>query len=60
MATFLLNERERVCIRATEISMDGDYISAWDEEKRVAIFRASEVIGCWLEKGGLCDGRNNN
>lgn len=60
MATFMLSKNEMVNICATEISMEGDYISAWDEEKRVAIFRASEVIGCWLEKGGLRDGRNNN
>ena len=57
MAAFMLNEREMVSIRATEISMEGDYISAWNEDKRVAIFRASEVIGCWLETGGISDGK---
>lgn len=50
MATFMLNEREMISIRATEISMDGNYISAWMNDKQVAIFKASEVVGCWLEE----------
>jgi hypothetical protein len=50
MATFMLNEREMIRICATKISMDGDYISAWMNDKQVAIFKASEVVGCWLEE----------
>ena len=50
MATFMLSKNEMVNICATEISMDGDYISAWMNDKQVAIFKASEVVGCWLEE----------
>lgn len=58
MAVFLLKENVTRCVRATEIDIEGEYIVAWDDDKRVAIFRASEVIGCWIDYERKCiDGR---
>lgn len=58
MAVFSLKENLTICVRATEIDIEGEYIVAWDDDKRVAIFRASEVIGCWIENERKCiDGR---
>lgn len=49
MAKFMLSENLFVLVKATEISHSDGYIYAWDGEDIVAIFRESEVIGCWLE-----------
>jgi hypothetical protein len=49
MVTFMLNEREMVSLPATEIDIKDGYIIAWEDDKQVAIFRASEVVGCLLE-----------
>lgn len=48
-AMFMLNEHLTICVQATEISQHDGYVIAWDDDKQVAIFRASEVIGCWLD-----------
>ena len=47
---FMLSEKLTICIQATEIALQGDFVSAWLGETQVAIFRASEVIGCWIER----------
>lgn len=54
MATFMISHNESVSVPATEICLENEYFTAWDGETRTAIFRASEIIGCWLEppKGG--------
>ena len=50
MAVFRLNENLSVLIDdATELRLEGDYISAWNNKKMIAIFKASEVVGCWIE-----------
>lgn len=49
MASFLLKDKRILCIQATEICFKDDFITAWLNKKRVAIFHASEVIGCWLD-----------
>ena len=58
MAMFLLNAELTICVSATEICTEGEYVVAWNDDKQVAIFRASEIIGCWLdEKGAFIDER---
>ena len=46
---FMLSEKLTICVKATELCIKGDCITAWLDGKRVAIFRTSEVIGCWLD-----------
>ena len=49
MALFMVNEKITVCVQATEISHNDGYILAWFGEDIVAMFRESEIIGCWLD-----------
>ena len=50
MATFMISEDRMISLEATEISQSDDYIIAWKYEDVVAMFRASEIIGCWIER----------
>lgn len=54
MAMFMLSEQITICVKATEISHKDGYVFAWNGENVVAIFKASELIGCWLE-GSVSD-----
>ena len=54
MAMFMLSEQFTLCVKATEISHKDGYVFAWNGENVVAIFKASELIGCWLE-GSVSD-----
>ena len=56
MAIFMLSKNLSICVKATELCFMGDYITAWLKGKRVAIFRKSEVIGCWLDRS-VSDGK---
>ena len=58
MAVFMLSENQTIHIQATEISHNDGYVVAWYDEDVVAMFRASEIIGCWLDKErSIKDGR---
>lgn len=50
MAVFMISEERMVSVEATEISHSEGCIIAWKYEDVVAIFRDSEVIGCWIER----------
>ena len=50
IAHFMINEHEMISLEATEISHSEGYIIAWKYEDVVAMFRASEIIGCWIER----------
>lgn len=50
MAMFMLSGSVTICVKATELSHADSQIIAWDGEDIVAIFRESELIGCWLER----------
>ena len=50
MAMFMLNPNVTICVKATELSHADSHIIAWDGEDIVAIFKESELIGCWLER----------
>jgi hypothetical protein len=52
----MLNENLTICVKATKITYEKEFIVAWWEQKPTAMFKSSEVIGCWLE--GVCfDGK---
>ena len=50
MACFMLKDNMVIKVDATEISHTDGFIIAWRYEDVVAMFRASEIVGCWLER----------
>ena len=53
MACFMLKDNMVIKVDATEISHTDGFIIAWRYEDVVAMFRASEIIGWWIEGGSV-------
>jgi Zn-dependent alcohol dehydrogenase len=50
-ANFMLNEHTTINVVATEIDVRDDFVVAWLDDKVVAAFRKSDIVGCWLDGG---------
>ena len=50
MAVLMLKNNHFIHIKATEIRLAGEYVNILRNKKLVAIFRGSEIIGCWLDE----------
>ena len=48
-AHFMLNENLTICVPATHVGYMDGYISAFDNNKLIAEFKANKIIGCWME-----------
>jgi hypothetical protein len=56
MAMFMLNDKLTICVKATRLTHENGYAVAWYEGECSAFFKASEIVGCWLDCGVKLDG----